>query len=76
MKTSKIKKLPLSTKKTIMVTVDIGKRICYGYFRAPDNAEAKPFPFGAGSLFSVLKKVSRCRLAKQRAGEFFLSLTS
>ena len=45
MKTSKTKKVKVVNKKMLIVAVDIGKNIHYGYFRTPDNKEVKPFPF-------------------------------
>ena len=45
MKSSKTKKVKLINKKTMLATIDIGKNIHYGYFRAPDGAELKPFSF-------------------------------
>ena len=41
-KTQKVKKF---NPKTLIVTVDIGKYVHYGYFRAPDGTEVKPFKF-------------------------------
>jgi transposase len=45
MKSSKTKKVKLINKKTMLATIDIGKNIHYGYFRAPDGHELKPFSF-------------------------------
>ena len=45
MKSSKTKKVKLINKKTMLTTIDIGKNIHYGYFRAPDGHELKPFSF-------------------------------
>jgi len=45
MKTSKTKKVKVVNKKTLIVSVDIGKTVHYGYFRTPDNKEVKPFSF-------------------------------
>ena len=41
-KTKKIKKF---NGKSLIVTMDIGKQFHYGYFRAPDGTEVKPFAF-------------------------------
>lgn len=45
MRTSKTKKVKFVNEKTLIVAIDIGKDVHYGYFRAPKNAEVKPFPF-------------------------------
>ena len=45
MRSSKTKKVKLINKKTMLATVDIGKIVHYGYFRAPDGCELKPFSF-------------------------------
>jgi transposase len=45
MKSSKPKKVKLINKKTMLTTIDIGKNIHYGYFRAPDGCELKAFSF-------------------------------
>ena len=41
----KTKKVKWINKKTMIVTFDIGKNSHYGYFRAPDGRERKPFCF-------------------------------
>jgi len=41
-KTKKVKKF---NPKSLIVTIDIGKETHYGYFRAPDGTEVKPFAF-------------------------------
>lgn len=41
----KTKKVKWINKKTMIATFDIGKNIHYGYFRAPDGQERKPFSF-------------------------------
>lgn len=51
MKRTKHKSGTIVNEKTLIVAVDIGKRVHYGYMRAPGGAEVKPFPFrnaGAG----------------------------
>ena len=45
MKSSKTKKVKFINKKTMLTTIDIGKNVHYGYFRAPDGRERKPFSF-------------------------------
>jgi len=39
------KKVKHINKKTLMVTLDIGKAVHYGYLRTPSGEEVKPFPF-------------------------------
>jgi len=39
------KKVKHINKKTLMVTLDIGKAVHYGYMRTPGGEEVKPFPF-------------------------------
>jgi transposase len=41
----KTKKVKWINKKTMIATFDIGKNVHYGYFRAPDGRECKPFSF-------------------------------
>jgi transposase len=41
----KPKKVKRINKKTMIATFDIGKNVHYGYFRAPDGRERKPFSF-------------------------------
>ena len=45
MKNSRTKKTKNINKKTLIVTMDIGKTVHFGYFRAPDGKDVKPFPF-------------------------------
>jgi transposase len=45
MESSKTKKLRVVNGKTMIVTIDIGKTIHYGYFRGSDGQDIKPFPF-------------------------------
>ncbi len=45
MKTTKTKKVKWINKKMMIASIDIGKNIHYGYFRAPDGHELKPFSF-------------------------------
>lgn len=45
MKTTKTKKIKTINKKTLIVTMDIGKTVHFGYFRAPNGKDIKPFPF-------------------------------
>jgi transposase len=45
MKKSKTKKIKNINKKTLIVTMDIGKTVHYGYLRAPNGEDVKPFPF-------------------------------
>ena len=41
----KTKKVKWINKKTMIATFDIGKNVHYGYFKAPDGRERKPFCF-------------------------------
>ena len=41
-KTKKVKKI---NAKTVIATLDIGKNVQYGYFRAPNGNDVKPFAF-------------------------------
>lgn len=45
MEKSKTKKLKTVNGKTMIVTIDVGKTIHYGYFRGQDGQDIKPFPF-------------------------------
>ena len=48
MRSIKAKKVKRINKKTMIATFDIGKNVHYGYFRAPDGRERKPFSFYNG----------------------------
>ena len=45
MKTIKSKKVKQIKPKTMIVAIDIGKNVHYGYFRGTNACERKPFPF-------------------------------
>ena len=45
MKITKTKKHQTVNEKTLIVAVDIGKTVHYGYFRGPHGHDIKPFPF-------------------------------
>ena len=45
MKSSKTKKVKFINKKTMIASVDIGKNLHYGYFRAADGHELKAIFF-------------------------------
>lgn len=45
MRTSKTKKVKIINHNTLIVAVDIGKGFHFGYFRAPNGCECKPFKF-------------------------------
>jgi len=45
MEDSHSKKVKHINKKTLMVTLDIGKAVHYGYMRTPTGEDVKPFPF-------------------------------
>jgi len=45
MERNKTKKIKKFNPKALIVTIDIGKETHFGYFRAPDGTEVKPFAF-------------------------------
>jgi len=45
MKSTKTKKVKKINDKTVIAALDIGKNVQYGYFRAPNGNDFKPFPF-------------------------------
>lgn len=45
MASNKAEKIKTINKKTLIATLDIGKKVHYGYFRTPNNQDVKPFPF-------------------------------
>lgn len=45
MKHNKVKKIRNINKKTLVATLDIGKKFHYGYFRAPSGEDIQPFAF-------------------------------
>jgi transposase len=45
MKSNKTEKIKTINEKTLIVALDIGKQVHYGYFRTPKNQDIKPFPF-------------------------------
>jgi len=45
MKSIKAEKIKTINEKTLMVALDIGKKVHYGYFRPPNHQDVKPFPF-------------------------------
>jgi transposase len=45
MENTKTEKLKTVNEKTMIVAIDVGKTIHYGYFRGPDGQDIKPFPF-------------------------------
>lgn len=66
MKTSKTKKVRFVNEKTLIVTIDIGKNVHYGYFRAPNNVEVKPFAFhNSGYSFNKFWN-NICRFKKEQ----------
>ena len=62
---SKSQKIKSVNKETMIVTLDIGKGSHYGYFRAPDGQDVKPFVFynTHDSFHSFWKKLSRFKKA-------------
>ena len=52
MKSIKSKKIKTINKKTLVVALDIGQKVHYGYFRTPKNNDIKPFPiYNTGQSF-------------------------
>ncbi len=52
MKSNKAEKVKIINKKTLIVALDIGKNVHYGYFRTPKNKDIKPFPiYNTGQSF-------------------------
>jgi transposase len=52
MKSNKAKKVKIINEKTLIVALDIGKNVHYGYFRTPKNKDIKPFPiYNTGQSF-------------------------
>jgi len=58
---NKPEKIKTINGKTLIVALDIGKKIHYGYFRTPKNEDVKPFPFyNSGHSFNEFwKKLCR-----------------
>jgi len=49
---NKTKKIKIINKKTLIAALDIGKKVHYGYFRAPNGKDIKPFPvYNTGHSF-------------------------
>jgi len=52
MKSNKAEKVKIINEKTLIVALDIGKNVHYGYFRTPKNKDIKPFPiYNTGQSF-------------------------
>ncbi|HUU53190.1 MAG TPA: IS110 family transposase [Candidatus Bathyarchaeia archaeon] len=52
MKSNKTEKIKTINEKTLIVALDIGKNVHYGYFRTPKNKDIKPFPiYNTGRSF-------------------------
>ena len=58
----KSKKVKRINKKTMIATFDIGKNVHYGYFRAPDGRECKPFSFPCKLKFWLFVKIKSLKL--------------
>jgi transposase len=53
MKSIKTEKIKTINEKMLIVALDIGKKVHYGYFRTPRNQDIKPFPFyNSGQSFN------------------------
>ncbi len=61
MKSNKTEKIKTINQKTLIVALDIGKKVHYGYFRTPKNKDIKPFPiYNTGQSFKKFwKKLCR-----------------
>ena len=69
MKSTKTKKITKINDKTVVATLDIGKNVQYGYFRAPNGDDVKPFAFynSKKSYNAFWKKL--CQFKKQQGLE-------
>ena len=57
MKSNKVEKVKIINEKTLIVALDIGKNVHYGYFRTPKNQDVKPFPiYNTGQSFKKFWK--------------------
>jgi transposase len=53
MKSNKAEKIKTINEKTLVVALDIGKKVHYGYFRTPENQDVKPFRiYNTGQSFN------------------------
>jgi len=65
MKFNKTEKVKIINEKTLIVALDIGKKVHYGYFRTPKNQDVKPFPFyNTGQSFNKFWK-KLCRFKEE-----------
>lgn len=65
MKSNKTEKVKIINEKTLIVALDIGKKVHYGYFRTPKNQDIKPFPFyNTGQSFNKFWK-KLCRFKEE-----------
>jgi len=65
MKCNKTEKVKIINEKTLIVALDIGKKVHYGYFRTPKNQDVKPFPFyNTGQSFKKFWK-KLCRFKEE-----------
>lgn len=65
MKFNKTEKVKIINEKTLIVALDIGKKVHYGYFRTPKNQDIKPFPFyNTGQSFNKFWK-KLCRFKEE-----------
>ena len=77
MKSIKAEKIKTINEKTLVVALDIGKKVHYGYFRTPKNQDVKPFPFyNSGRSFNKFwKKLCRFK-EKHMLGEVVIGFES
>jgi transposase len=77
MKFIKAQKIKTINEKTLVVALDIGKKVHYGYFRTPKNQDIKPFPFyNTGQSFNKFwEKLCRFK-EKHMLGEVVIGFES
>ena len=65
MKSIKAEKIKTINEKTLVVALDVGKKVHYGYFRTPKNQDVKPFQFyNTGQSFNKFWE-KLCRFKKK-----------
>ena len=69
MKSIKTKKVTKINAKTVIATLDIGKNVQYGYFRAPNGNDVKPFAFYNSKKSYTAFWAKLCQFQKQQGLE-------
>ena len=69
MKSTKTKKVKKINDKTVIAALDIGKNVQYGYFRAPNGNDVKPFPFNNSKKSYNAFWEKLCQFKKQQGLE-------